>query len=125
MKEELQITSLGGLAISKGVKPVTELASRKTMALLLFLAATSRPQPREVLADMFWDDRSQKQAMANLRVVLSSLRKVLGEYVEISRTDVTLKPNAPIFLDVHHLEFALETKDNEKIESALALGQGL
>jgi len=121
--DELRITALGGLTVTLAGRPVTGLASRKTMALLLYLIMNSQPQPREVLANIFWDDRSQDQALANLRVVLSSLRKELGEYIEIGRDNVGLKSGAHIFLDVHHLELSISTNDNAKIETALCLYQ--
>ena len=48
----LTITTLGGLAIHSGDEPVSDLASRKAEALLVYLAASGRPQARELLADV-------------------------------------------------------------------------
>jgi DNA-binding SARP family transcriptional activator len=73
MSTPITIHSLGGLTIQREGQPITGLASRKAEALLVYLAANPRPHPREILAEMLWDERSQSQAMANLRVVLSSL----------------------------------------------------
>jgi len=91
MNDTLEITTLGGLEVRIGGEPVSGFYSRKVEALLVYLACTRRPQSRDVLADLLWDDLSQSRAMGNLRVVLHSLRQQLGPYVEISRTTVALK----------------------------------
>ena len=90
----LVISTLGGLSIEYGDEPVTDLASRKVQALLVFLACNPRAHPREALAELFWEERTQAQAMSNLRVALSSLRKQLGDYVEITRETVGVKPES-------------------------------
>lgn len=55
------------------------LRSRKALWLLALLALRhGRPVEREWLAGTLWPDASQSQAYANLRTVLSELRKALG-----------------------------------------------
>lgn len=105
----LEISTLGGLSIFCEGKPVAGLASRKADALLVYLACTRRPHPREVLADLLWDERSQTRALSNLRVVLSSIRKHLGAYVSISRDSVTLSREGKVRLDVAELDANLAT----------------
>jgi DNA-binding SARP family transcriptional activator len=97
---------LGGLTIQVDEKPVTNLASRKAEALLIYLTIEQRPVPREFLADLLWDDRSQAQAMGNLRVILSSLHKQLPDFVTITRTTAVLNPQAQVWVDVLALEAA-------------------
>jgi DNA-binding SARP family transcriptional activator len=75
----LKIYTLGGLRIQKGDDVVAGLETRKVEALLVYLAATRRLHPREVLAELFWEERPQRQFLANLRLALTSLRKHLGE----------------------------------------------
>ncbi len=108
MNSSLQIFTLGSVRILSGGQPLAKLTNQKAKALLIYLASTRRRQPREVLADLLWDERSQSQAMSNLRVVLVDLRKWFGEYVTISRSIVSLKPEADIDLDVAELETALQ-----------------
>jgi DNA-binding SARP family transcriptional activator/predicted ATPase len=103
----LRIKTLGRVAIERDGLVVTDLASRKAEALLIYLACTGRQHPREVLADLLWDDRSQRQAMANLRVVLSSLRKTLGPYLSISRSTAAIDSGANLSLDTAQLEAAV------------------
>ena len=125
----LQISTLGGLSICLDGEPVIGLASRKVEALLAYLACNPRQHPREVLAEMFWAERAQSQAMSNLRVALSSLRKHLQPFVVITRDTVSINSAADpsagsgqvVWLDVAEFEQKL---DIGKIEEAVALYQG-
>ena len=103
-KVHLEITTLGGLSIQCDGQPLTQLHSRKAEALLVYLAVTARPQPREVLADLLWEEFSQKRAMNNLRVVLSNLRKHLGDHLLISRDTAAINPAMDYALDVAVLD---------------------
>ncbi len=104
MDDRLAIYTLGGVRILLGGNPVRELSKRKAEALLIYLASTRRPQPREVLADLLWDERTQSQSLANLRVVLSLLRQTLGDYLSITREAVTINIAAEVWLDVAQVE---------------------
>ena len=99
----LKISLLGGLTITKNGEAVTGLASRKAEALVAYLAYTKRPYARETLADLLWDDRSPKQALGNLRVLLTSLRKRLKPYVIITRQTVAFNLNSNYHLDTAEL----------------------
>ncbi len=116
MAQELQLTLLGGLRITRDGTPVTGLASRKAEALLVYLACTQQVHPREVLATMFWDERSQPQAMANLRVLLSSLRRHLGPYVLITRHTVAFDRTSPYWLDVEVFSRYIHQVMGQRIE---------
>ena len=100
----LDIATLGGLAIRLNGEPLTALKTRKVEALLVYLARTPREHPRESLAELFWEERSQVQAMTNLRGALSSLRKHLDPFVIITRDSVALNPLATVRLDVAQLD---------------------
>lgn len=104
----LEILTLGGLSIRLDGEPVDGFASRKAEALLVYVACTGRPKARDILAEMLWEERTQSQALSNLRVVLSSLRKTLGSYVSISRDAVGINLDADVWMDVVHLEQALD-----------------
>lgn len=108
MSGNLSVYTLGGLTIQRGGKPVSALHSRKAQALLVYLAVTGRPQSREVLADLLWEDFSQQKAMNNLRVVLSSLRKQLGEHLQITRDKAGMNPEVDYDLDVAVLDANLD-----------------
>jgi predicted ATPase/DNA-binding SARP family transcriptional activator len=108
MSERLKITTFGGLKLLLDDRPVVGLTSHKAQALLVYLACNPRAYAREVLAELLWDERSQSQALGNLRVVLTSLRKQLKAYVVVSRESVFLNPDADLWLDVSELEAAIE-----------------
>jgi DNA-binding SARP family transcriptional activator/predicted ATPase len=127
----LHVKTLGRVAIERDGQAIGALASRKAEALLIYLACTRRQHPREVLAELLWDDRSQRQAMANLRVVLSSLRKAVDPYLAVSRTTAAANLDADIWLDASQLEAALSaaqvihsTADVEQLATALGLYHG-
>src|SRR4051794_5510780 len=85
----LEITTLGRLALCQDGEPV-QLASRRAEALLVYLARCKTPQGRRHLAELFWPERAEEQALANLRTLLSRLRPQLGERLVISRDNIAL-----------------------------------
>jgi len=106
--EKLKITTFGGLTLNVGENILDQLVSRKTEALLVFLAVTRKNYPRETLADMLWSDRPQERAMSNLRTVLASLRKCLGDYVVITRHTAGIQADANIWIDATELESTVQ-----------------
>ncbi|MGD2252401.1 MAG: BTAD domain-containing putative transcriptional regulator, partial [Anaerolineales bacterium] len=85
------------------------------------LAVTSRRHAREKVAELLWSGLSQGSAMANLRVVLTSLRKEIGTYLDVDRFSVGLDPSAEIWVDAVAFEQFLESGD---LTAALALYRG-
>lgn len=95
----LTIRLLGQMTISLGDKPITELPTRKAEALLIYLVCQKRPYSREVLAELLWDDRPQEQALANLRSILSSLRREFAPYLLVTRQTVAFNHESTYWLD--------------------------
>ncbi len=91
MGEQLRIRLLGEVHITVGKRPVSGLPSRAAEALLIYVACHREPISRERLADLLWDDRDPKQAAANLRSVLSSLRRQLGAFLTVDRQSVAFR----------------------------------
>jgi WD40 repeat protein/DNA-binding SARP family transcriptional activator len=108
MEIRLEIFTLGGVRILQTGDEIVGLTTRKAEALLIYLASTRRPHPREVLADLLWDERTQSQSMGNLRVVLTNLRQQLGEYLTITRGSVGVNSSAQLWMDSVELEGCLE-----------------
>ncbi|MEZ4593705.1 MAG: BTAD domain-containing putative transcriptional regulator [Chloroflexota bacterium] len=105
---KLTISLLGGVTIVLDGTAVSNFASRKADALLVYLACNPRPHPRETLATLLWPDNDQTRALANLSVILTSLRKQLGEFVLADRHTVAFNADAPFQLDVAAFAAALE-----------------
>ncbi len=130
----LRLFTLGNLRFLRGDEPLDRFETRKADALLVYLACNRRIHPRELLADLLWDERSQVQAMSNLRVVLTSLRKNLEAYLVITRESVALNPETQIWTDVGEFEERLNTlrgtagitsqSDAQRIEGAIDLYSG-
>ncbi len=100
----LRIETLGGLTIQRDGELVTGLVSRKAEALLVYLICERRPSPREVLATLLWEELPQTSALANLSVVLSSLRKQLGPFIITTRHTVEFNSESDFWLDIEELE---------------------
>ncbi|HLO16234.1 MAG TPA: BTAD domain-containing putative transcriptional regulator, partial [Anaerolineales bacterium] len=90
----------GSPQIKRGNEQIS-IQRRKDLALLIYLALTSRPQSRDTLATMLWQDQTQTEARSNLRKSLSRLKLLLGEVSIITTQDqVRLNPNLSIDLDI-------------------------
>src|SRR5262249_55086946 len=101
--------------------------SRKAEALLVYLACTRHDHPREVLADMFWDERSQTRAATNLRTLLASMRQTLAPYLRITRRTIGLNLQSDQWLDTYAFEEWSERyapPHMAQLESAVALYRG-
>ena len=111
MTSLLTLRLLGPPLIEHGSEPLSDLPSRAAEALLIYLACTRRAHARDVVAEMLWDEREQKQALANLRSILSSLRRArlsgggtLKPFLQITRKTVSLAEGSRMWLDVADFE---------------------
>ncbi len=114
-----RITLLGGLTVTRDGQPIPKLISRKADALLAYLAQEQRPHSRESLATLLWDDRSQKQALSNLRTLLSNLRKHAADFVTITRQTAVINDDVWVDTAVFQQQLALADK-NWPDENAIA-----
>ncbi|HEX7004317.1 MAG TPA: hypothetical protein VF168_09035, partial [Trueperaceae bacterium] len=76
----------------------------KATALLCYLAVRPQRHSREALLDLLWGDLVGGDPAANLRVALSKLRKTVGHYFDIEREHVSIRAEAPLFLDARSFE---------------------
>ncbi len=82
----------------------------KEAAFVVYLAITSRAHPREALAELFWPERPPDQSLANLRVLLSRLRKKLGSHLVVARDAIGLADDR-LHVDLRQLHAALDALD--------------
>ncbi len=75
MATTLRVRVLGELQVARAADTLALPASRKTRALLAYLALTGRPHRRERLCEIFWDLPDDPRA--SLRWALSKIRKVV------------------------------------------------
>ena len=107
MTARLTIHTLGQLTIMLDGQPLTSLSSRTAEALLIYLICEKRPLSRQFLADLLWDERTPERASANLRTLLTMLRKALGDFLHITRQSVAFNQESDYWLDVLALQEAL------------------
>ena len=106
MVGQLTVCLFGNPSLQVEGEPVTGFVSNKAVALVYYLAATGRSHGRDVLANLLWGDFSESKAKKNLRDALSNLRKVMGDYLIITRQKVELNWNVPHVIDVEMLAAA-------------------
>ncbi|MFC1960928.1 hypothetical protein ACFLYO_09475, partial [Chloroflexota bacterium] len=109
----LHLHLLGPPEIHLGEKPLT-FPTRKTLALLVYLALEGGSQPREHLATLLWPDSSPERSYASLRNTLGHLQTTFSPardqaqifYLSITHHTLALNPEADIDLDLHTVEQA-------------------
>lgn len=105
----LSIQTVGELAVRRGDALLPMPASKRTRALLAYLALTARPHRRDRLCEVFWDIPDDPRAA--LRWSLSKLRPLVndetGERLIADRERVELQ-TADVEIDVRTLETRLE-----------------
>ena len=96
LSSAFEVRVLGDFTVRCDGEPVALPQSRKTRALLAYLAVLEKPQRRERLCEMFWDVPDDPRGA--LRWSLSKLRQILnadGETrLEADRNTVQLKPGS-------------------------------
>ena len=100
MSANLECRFFGGISLQLNQQPIMGLASRKADALIAYLLCNPQIHPREVLADLLWDDRTSSQAMGNLRVVLNSIKNELPSLLTITRQTVYINRTNQLWADV-------------------------
>jgi len=126
--EKLRIRLLGGVEIAGNCEAGPAVLSKKAKALLAYLALQrGRPQSREKLAALLWQDSPDEQARTNLRQALSSIRKVLtghnaGDLVA-DRDQISLC-GPDIDLDVAEFEQLVAKATPDSLKQAADLYRG-
>ncbi|MBV9789755.1 MAG: hypothetical protein JOZ51_16330, partial [Chloroflexi bacterium] len=122
----LRINLFGGVAIRVDGERVTDLATRKAEALLIYLACNPQPHQRETLADLLWDDLPAERAAGNLRLALNQLRKRFAPFLDITRQTVALRQDVPYWLDAQAFAQLVTAKaaNGDKLAEALDLYAG-
>ena len=91
--------------------------------MLAYLIIQGQPQPRETIADLFWDAKSTQQAQVALRVTIQRVRQHVPD-VESSRTQLRFAPSSQTTVDLYQLESALQSGTSAQIDHVLSLYNG-
>ena len=123
MTKSLRLSLLGDVSIQLGENPISGLPSRAAEALLIYLVCSERPVGREKLAELLWADRTQTQAMTNLRTILTPLRRALGDHLIITRQTLAFDHQSDYWLDAAEFKNqlkALDPQEQRAIDEKLA-----
>ena len=109
----LHLHLLGPPEVRLGEKRLT-FPTRKTLALLIYLAVEGGAQPREHLATLLWPESNPERSYASLRNTLGHLQTALRQaggqaqtsYLSVTHQTLALNPSAEIDLDLHTVERA-------------------
>ncbi len=130
MTEDLEIRVLGELEVRRGGIPLALPPSRKTRALLAFLAVRSAPQRRDALCELLWEIPDDPRAA--LRWSLTKLRGLLNdqdrERLTADRERISLDLEGAR-VDLHLAQAACTERSSGKLDAesarkALALFRG-
>jgi DNA-binding SARP family transcriptional activator len=125
MEQDLRVRVLGGAELAVSGRPLVELASAKAAALLVYLAVTGTGHSRSALAGLLWSDLPEQTARANLRMVLSKLRRVLPDHLEVTRQAVALASGQDVWVDaVEVARVAAGERDGGELLAAVRLCRG-
>lgn len=102
--EELRLTLLGRPQVVHDDKPLTGWALQKSLALLAYLAVTSRAHSRGALAGLLWPDCTEANARSGLRKVVAELRHRVPSLLTISRAEIAFDRASAYSLDVEAFE---------------------
>ncbi len=120
----LKIGLLGYPHAFIGTEAVDKFVTKRAESLFYYLAATRRSHSRDKLAVLFWPDATEAKGKHNLRTALSVLRKLLGDYLTISRSAVVFDDNQPFTLDTLQLETAVSTQNIDALHTAVSAYKG-
>ena len=121
----MQLRLLGPMAVIKGGEALALPASRKTRALLGYLAAEDKPVRRDRLTHLFWEVPDDPKAA--LRWSLSKLRGALGDEAIVADRESAMLDRAVIGSDFARLKDAIadlaaaSTEDLEQICAAASM----
>ena len=93
---------------------VLTFPTRKSLALLTYLAVEARPHSRKTLSERFWPELDTKHGRTALRTTLLQVRTLLERsaisdgmvHLHAGREHLSLDPNSHLVLDLHLVESA-------------------
>jgi len=116
----VRLNFLGSPHFERDGTPV-ELSAGKAIALLAYLAAHTRPQSRDRLLGLLWNESAEDAARKNLRNNLWTIRRALGDVLESH--DERLSLSRSTWTDVQALAEAVEAGTAPNVEPPTAIAQ--
>jgi len=125
----LNLSFLNTFAADLDGQPISQFRSANNQGLLVYLALNrDEPQPRDVLATLFWPEETEKKARHNLRQGLYHLRTILSDtkssgepFLSVTRQTAQFNLQSDYSLDVQQFQEAIDRND---LQTAVSLYQG-
>ena len=101
------------------------LHRRKVLALLAYLAVTSRPHSRDELAELLYPNRDRDHSFGDLRQSLSYLRDLIGEsWIDAGSRTISLRTGKGLVIDVVEFQRLLKHGDRSHLARGARLYRG-
>jgi DNA-binding SARP family transcriptional activator/tetratricopeptide (TPR) repeat protein len=96
----LRARLIGALEVERGGAGIDSPVSQRPWAVFAYLALAARPVARGELASRFWPDVLDQSARASLRSALWTLRRHIGDALEVDGERVGLAEGPELWMDV-------------------------
>lgn len=129
----LRIQAFGNFQVEVDGTDLSTQFDSTRIFLFTYLLDSGRAQTRAHLAELLWPDRPSGRSRANLRTLLTRLRPLFADYLQIDQSWLTLPPAADGWFDVHEFETFVKRAESlsvqdparaEALTKAVALYQG-
>lgn len=111
----LEIRALGDFQLELNGEDITAQCDPTRIYLLIYLLDSARAQTRAHLAELLWPDRPAGRARTNLRTLLTRLRPLFADFLQIDQNWLTLQATSGTLYDVH--AFGAAIKSAEQLSS--------
>ncbi|MCB9157942.1 MAG: tetratricopeptide repeat protein [Caldilineaceae bacterium] len=110
-QHQLHFQLLGHPIVALNGKELTELGAAKVQAMIYYLAATAKPAPRAVLADLLWPKADPIKARRYLSQHLTLLRQDFAPFLSITNEALALTNQSAITVDLHQMrEYLMQAR---------------
>jgi DNA-binding SARP family transcriptional activator len=128
---QLRLSLLGPPQVWADDTPLT-FATRKALALLIYLVVEGGAQPRDKLLALLWSDSGPERGRGVLRTTLAYLRRTLdasatlnsAAYLMTEADTIAFNFKTDYDLDLHQVELALQSDQPALLERVVSLYRG-
>ncbi|MEM7332267.1 MAG: tetratricopeptide repeat protein [Chloroflexota bacterium] len=118
---QLQLKLLGSPLIERH-NVQAQMSTRKTTALLIYLAMTQQAHHRELLMRLFWPESDSKRGRASLRRALADIKKSIGDgWLIVEQDRIGLNLTANVSVDVWQFQQFIQSQERKKSIEAIEL----
>ncbi len=112
----LRARLIGALEVELNGTVIDSAVSQRPWAVFAYLALAARPVARAELASRFWPDVLDQSARASLRSALWTLRRQVGEALDVDGERVGLAGGSGVWIDLREFERVAEQDPTSALE---------